>query len=636
MELKQYMMLLKHWAWLLILGLALGIGAAYAYTHYQTPTYQASTKILIMRAPEDTTLVLSSLNDQQYAQTFTELLVTRPVIDATSKRLGYRVSAGQIDAQRIPDAQIIQVTVEDSDPQRTADIANTLVTVFLEQNEQLQASRFASSEESLDAQRQQVEKQISDLRNQLTQVNVQNYQSRIQEVTTTISNLQAEILDLQKEIVSLQFPKDPITTEDSRGRPYQITPTPSLQENTDLTLKQARLDELRSLLKLYQEIYVRFSVAADTPGNDSSLSADQIQAALNLYEQIYANILNNYEAVRLARLKSTPNVVQVEAAAPSRNPISPRPMTNMMLGGIVGLLVTGVIAYLIEYLDDTLRTQDEVADVLQLPVLGYIGEMSRSSMKNGKAGQPYVVSQPRSPIAEAFRSLRTNLEFAELDKPLKTILVTSPSLSEGKTTIAVNLAYVIAQTGKQVILLDADMRKPRVHHDMGIPNRTGLSDVLRDHATLQSVTQPTSEPWLSVITSGSLPPNPVEVLSSEKMANILSELKGQADVVIVDGPPFLLADASLLSVKADGVLVVIQLNRTQASAALIMLEQLQRVGARILGVALNRIDLKDTNFYYKHLKNYRYFSYETGQSDRDSSEKGNHHEEIKDTVADKP
>jgi capsular exopolysaccharide synthesis family protein len=285
----------------------------------------------------------------------------------------------------------------------------------------------------------------------------------------------------------------------------------------------------------------------------------------------------------------------------------------MMIGGIIGLLVTGVIAYLIEYLDDTLRTEEEINQILKLPVLGYIGEMARSafqSNKNGGSALPYVVNQPRSQVAEAFRSLRTNLEFTELDRPLKTILLTSPGVSEGKTTIAVNLAFVIAQSGKRVILLDADLRRPRVHKHLDLPNRTGLSDVLRGHAALVDVTQPVGEGYLSVIPSGTLPPNPVEVLNSEKMAGIITELKALADVVIIDGPPFLLADASVLSVKADGVLIVVQLNRSQASATLMMLDQLDRVGAKVLGVALNRIDRKEANFYYRNLKGYHYFSHE--------------------------
>jgi capsular exopolysaccharide synthesis family protein len=623
MELKQYLMLLRHWAWLLILGLVLGAGAGYGVAYYQTPVYQASTKILIMRAPEDATLVLSTLTDQQYSQTFTELLVTRPVIDATTERLGYRVSAGQIDVQRVRDAQIIEVTVTDSNPQRAAEIANTLVSVFLEQNDELQASRFASSEQSLDAQLQQVEKQISDLRNQLTELNVASFDTRIQDVTRTIADLQAEILALQREIVVLEYPKAPLETADERGRLILMTPTASLAERTELTLKRDRLSELQALLRMYQEIYVRFTFA-DQSGADVSRSADQIQAALALYEQIYANLLSNYESIRLARLKSTPNVVQVEEAVAPRRPISPRPTTNMIIGGIAGLVLAGVIAYLIEYLDDTLRTEEEVSEILQLPVLGYIGEMARSARraaKNGKAVQPYVVSQPRSPVAEAFRSLRTNLEFAELDKPLKTILLTSPGISEGKTTIAVNLAYVIAQAGKQVILLDADLRRPRLHHYMGIPNRTGLSDVLRDYSNLQTVAQPTDNECLSVITSGTLPPNPVEVLNSEKMARVITDLKEQADVVIIDGPPFLLADASVLSVKSDGVLIVVQLNRTQASATLAMLDQLKRVGARIIGAAINRIDRRETSFYYKHLKDYHYFSYDNSNNHEKKEEK---------------
>ena len=164
-------------------------------------------------------------------------------------------------------------------------------------------------------------------------------------------------------------------------------------------------------------------------------------------------------------------------------------------------------------------------------------------------------------MREAFRSLRTNIEFAELDKPLKILLVSSPGVSEGKTTVAVNLALVIAQTGKRVALVDADLRRPQIHKILNLPNQYGLSDILRKNMKIRAVAQSIEHGKLSVITSGSLPPNPVEVLSSDKMNQILNDLKDQFDTVIIDAPPFILADASVLSSRVDGVLVVIRLKK---------------------------------------------------------------------------
>jgi capsular exopolysaccharide synthesis family protein len=241
-------------------------------------------------------------------------------------------------------------------------------------------------------------------------------------------------------------------------------------------------------------------------------------------------------------------------------------------------------------------------------VLGFVAEMK---YKSKSPEEIYVSRQPRSPISEAFRSLRTNLEFAAVQKPIHTILVTSPGPSEGKTTVAVNLAAIFELSGKTVALLDADMRRPHVHRFMGLPNRDGLSNLFRSQAGIASVMRTRLElPNLMIITSGSLPPNPAEVLSSEKMTEVMEDLKNHADVVIIDSPPFLLADASLLAARADGVLLVVQSNKTHLNAALSMTEQLNRVGARVVGVALNRMNGKDSFYYYSDLKHYNSYAYD--------------------------
>ncbi len=563
-----------------------------------------------MQAPEDRVLNLFTPNDQQLAQTFIELLGTRPVIQGTSERLGYPVSSSQVDVERVGDAEVIQVKVEASDPQRAAEIANTLVKVFIDQNDALQSGRFAASEESMQAQIQQVEKQITELQNQLTQLSTQSFDSQTLEVAKTISDLQEEIRTLQQEIVRLEYPGAMVIARDQQGREIQVTPTPSLDNLQELTIKKDRLNELISLRDMYQSVYVNLSLAKSGSGNGGSANADQIQAAVSLYQQIYSNLLSNYEAIRLAKLKSTPNIVQVEEAQPSKTPIRPRPLNNMMIGGILGLFAAGAIGFLVEYQDDTFRTSEEVSEVLKLPILGHIAEINRSQIKGDTNHKVFVISNPRSPVTEAFRSLRTNLEFAELDKPLKIILVTSPGVSEGKTTVAVNLALVIAQTGKRVALVDADLRRPQIHQVLGIPNTLGLSDILRNNGEIEAVAQVLDHGQLSVITSGSLPPNPVEVLSSARMSQILSDLRTSFDTVIMDAPPFVLADASVLSSRVDGVLLVIRLKQTPATIALSMLEQLDRAGARIVGVAINRVRRKESDYIYRGLRKYRTYSSE--------------------------
>jgi polysaccharide biosynthesis transport protein len=257
------------------------------------------------------------------------------------------------------------------------------------------------------------------------------------------------------------------------------------------------------------------------------------------------------------------------------------------------------IAFLVEYLDDTIKTPDEVKEVLGLPVIGLIADMNDSLVKRKEVNKGvFVANQPRSPISEAFRSMRTSLEFYSVDKPLQVLIVTSSGAEEGKTTIATNLAVILAKSNKNVLLLDADMRRPNVHNHLSISNRIGLSHLIRSRSTLEEVIQVSTEvPNLSVITSGSLPPNPAELLASEKMKSILAELKSQFDTIIIDTPPALVTDAQILATKADGVIYVLRPGKTRVIAAQTPLEEFDRIGANMIGVVMNRIP-RNREYYY--------------------------------------
>ncbi len=208
-----------------------------------------------------------------------------------------------------------------------------------------------------------------------------------------------------------------------------------------------------------------------------------------------------------------------------------------------------------------------------------------------------TLADPRSPVAEAYRSLRTNLEFSSLDEPLRTMIVTSAAPEEGKSTVLANLAVVMAQAGKQVILVDCDLRRPVLHEIFGVSNHTGLTTALLDDSAAELPLRDTGVSGLRLLPSGPQPPNPAELLGSRRMENLIQELREQADMVLFDAPPVIaVTDAAILASKVDGVLLVINAGVTRREHAQRAKAALDRVNARLVGTVLNNVEL-DMSLY---------------------------------------
>ena len=592
MELRQYFQMARRWAWLIITGAILGALTGIIWSTFQSPVYRSTTRVLVLRPSRsvDNSADIAYLNDQQLIQTYIQLLTTQPVLDAASEDLGYGVNQKQVSVQQIGSTQVIQVAVEDGDPGRAAEIANQLVLSLVDQNDELQAKRYADAEESLEKQIKQIQEQINALQLQVNQVSIQTVQEQLEEIKDQIDPLQTEVTELNKLIASLSVGAD------------------TADRKTQLAEAQSRLDEIEPLLTLYQQIYSDLIVLgrpSDNLANDDGARLAQLRSTLELYKQVYINLLSSLESLRLARVESTPNIVQIEVAEIPDLPIRPQPLNTTLLSVAMGLMLAVGTVFLIEYLDDTLKNMEDVERTLQLPVIGFIAEIEHE-LGDNDAGV-YVSRQPRSPVSEAFRLLRTNLEFAGVDRPIRRLLLTSTGPNEGKTTVAVNLAAIIAQGGKRVVLIDADLRRPKIHRFLNVHNRAGLSDLFRGSADLEVVVQRIEELGeVSVLTSGSLPPNPAELLASAKMEQILEEAARMADIVIIDSPPSIVADVQVLSTKVDGVLIVIHPGHTQSGPAVAMLEQLRRANAPMIGAVLNRIPRNRADYYggYYHYSPY--------------------------------
>lgn len=607
MDIRKVIEILKRWYWLLLLGVIIAGGLGYYLSSRQTPMYQASTRFVVLRAASTNYDYNAFLDYQELVSTYTQLLSTEATLRQVSEEVGFPVYSGQINAEQIGESNFVRLNVTHPDPFQAATVANTLVSVLIDQNEELQSVRYETTNQNLRNRADQALEQMGILQDQIELLSEETLQQQIVEVESQIEELQVKATDLEFKIANID----------------RLEPTE--QDLFERIQYSAELDQIKPLLEMYQEIYTQLIVMGEPVQNEDTSAAQirRLERTLSLYEQIYFTSISSLENLNLTQLQSTPNVVQVEPATVPGRPFAPRPMQNAGLYGAVGLLSMAGIAFLVEYLDDTIKTPDDVKNVLGLPVIGFIGDMDESLVKRKEGRRNvFVLDQPRSPISEAFRSIRTSLEFYSIDAPLQLLIVTSSGPEEGKTTVATNLAAILARGNRKVLLLDIDLRRPNVHNLTGLPNRIGVSDLLRGKKQFEDVIQvyPDVEN-LHIITSGSLPPNPAELVASNKMKTIIEALKKHYDMIVIDTPPAIVTDAQILASIADGVIYVLRPGKTRLVAARTPLEEFERVSANMIGVVMNRIP-KNRGYYYG---GYEYYAPGAHFSEKYYKE-GNHQE----------
>ena len=596
MDIRQLYSIIKRWVWLIILGGIIGAGLGYYFSNRETRIYEAETRFIILTAAptSEFQIYYNYLDSEKLISTYTELLSAQSTLQQASEELGFPVSAGFASAEQVGETQFIRLTVKHSDPTRAAAIANGLVDILIDQNEELQSVRYITTEENLQSRIEQAEQQIESIQLQIKNATTATVQNSIGEVLVQIEDLQNEINDIESKIAIID--------------PLFATP----EEQARLIDYQDQLEQLQPILEKYQEIYTNLVVLGDSADQNINESSQitQLEFTLQLYRDIYISSIASLESLRLSQAQSTPKVVQTEPAAIPQNPISPKPLQTAALACAVGLLAMGGLSFAVEYLDDTIKTPEDINQLVGLPVIGYVGDLNANRRLKNENNTEHVLftsSQPRSVVSEAMRSLRTNLEFSAIDEPIKSILITSGTPEEGKSTIAANFAMVVAQSGKKTLLLDADMRRPSAHKFFDISNRIGLSDLLRGKLPLDRlISSLKDQPNLSVLTSGRLPPDPTELLSSERMETLIEEFESKFDVIIIDCSPMVVADPQILASKVSGVIYIVQPGKIRTQQLTTPIEQLQRINARLLGIVFNRISNKSDSYYGGY---YYYSSY---------------------------
>ena len=344
--------------------------------------------------------------------------------------------------------------------------------------------------------------------------------------------------------------------------------------------------------------------------NEKAIQYNILEREVDSNKSIYESLLQRLKETEITSAVETTNVHIVDYASIPISPFQPNLQSNLLKAGFLGLLIGLLLAFLIEHFDNAIRDDDEIKNKFPMPFLGSIplSELEKNQPELEKIS--YV--NPRSIISEAFRVVRTSIMYSFPDSPPKSLLVTSSQPLEGKTTSASNLALSMTQSGNSVVLVDADLRKPRVHkiYLNGTRNGHGLSNYLIGQSDLEKIIHETKYKNLSIIPAGSIPPNPAELLGSKKMLSLINDLIEKYDYVILDGAPVSgFADSRLLSRLVDGVLLVTSIGITQRSTLRNVIEDITSVGGRIVGTIVNRISSKRGKYGYNY---YYYYTDETG------------------------
>jgi tyrosine-protein kinase Etk/Wzc len=381
---------------------------------------------------------------------------------------------------------------------------------------------------------------------------------------------------------------------------------------------ESKVEALDQTIHRFQEKLERL------PEKEVKLARLERSAKVN--EEIYTLLLKRHKEAQISEAMEIGDIRVVDPARGPRYPVKPNKRLNLALGLLAGLLFGLATAFLVEYFDTTLKSWEEVSKKLDLPMLGAIPRIrvpkaeklpEGAALRSAFEAKLISHTDSRSPVSEAYRTVRTNIQYFDITEKVQTLLFTSPGPKEGKSTTISNLAVTMAQQGVRTLIVDADLRKPVVAKIFGVSRTPGLTDILVGKASLSMCIAETGIDNLYILPSGALPPNPSELLSSQKMDELIELLREAFDTVLLDSPPVLaVTDASVLAKKTDGVVLVVRSGLTEEEAALMARHHLEQVRARVIGVVVNDFDY-ETNYYRKG-----YYKYYTAYYRSDDEGKG--------------
>lgn len=546
----------------------------------------------------------------------------------------------------VSNSQLIQINYESTDPQLSADITNAVTKTFVRMNLERRFDTASYSKEflstSLNTTKQNLETSERLLNKYATKHGIIQAPDGEDSNTHSLKKMAEELVTAEKERIEAEsaYLQSKQTANDNNAISVRILKDPYIQSlrktiarleaNSQEILKKhsprsakakrikQQIDEVRSQINI--ESYAiksalksEFAAAQQKEEmirkqlgllkketlelQGKSIKYNMLLREVQSNRDLYKDLLDQLKKVGIAGNVDNNNISIIDKAGVPYKKYKPNFKTNLTFGLLLGLLLGMGAAFLREFMDDSVKNPDELERLTGLPVLGMLPALKLLSPRS-IALQSY--HEPKSPLAEAIRSLRTSLRFSTREGTPKSTFITSSAAGEGKSSVALNLATAYAQAGNKVLIIDADLRNPTLHKLFKLENYEGLTNYLAGGGSSSDISQPTMVKNLYTITSGPIPPDPVELLSGQRMGTLLSNSSADFDYIIIDGPPVLgLADALVISGLCDATIVTVEAGKTRKVTLMKSLKRLERAHGTIVGVLFTRVDRSIDSDYHE-------------------------------------
>ena len=525
--------------------------------------------------------------------------------------------------------------MQSQDVSALPDETKELVKQLAEFESQLNETKIEleSNEKRIAYMKRQLDERKGQLLDEITQIStpvIQNLRNEMAELEAMRAEYASQGVDethpkMQQILNRIKETKSKLIAETTQLVSSNLTVKDPLAYSQDLLGNILNLEiEIQSLTAKadgLQRIVNRYSAKMNQLP-DKSLRLARLERSAKVGENIFLMLKEKYEEARIKEAGQTGNVRIIDKAIPPESPIKPKKRWNIILGALLGLVLGGGMALMLESLDTSVRSIEDV-EALGLSVLGHVPKIKnpeKHRQRTKSSGSPLdpevrkVASTllmhfaPKSPVSESYRTLRTNIQFSNLDHTPQTILITSPGPGEGKSTTVANLAVTFSQMGTKTLLIDADFRRPILHSLFGIEKEPGITNYLAGKIHLEGIIRKTPVENLDLVTCGVIPPNPSELLASQRMKEFIAELKNRYQMILFDTPPVIVVtDAMVLALLLDGVVLVASSGQTSQAGMSRAKTILENVNAKVMGAVLNKIEAKHSYGSYHYYYYYHYY-----------------------------